>query len=300
MVSQEFPGAGLAEPALAKINLSLRVLGRRADGYHLIESLVCFADLGERLTARIADEVDLKVSGPMATDLGAGGNLVLAADSAFRQSFAQTPPLAYALDKHIPVAAGLGGGSADAAAALRLLAGLVGIPADDPEVARMALDIGADVPVCLGSRPAWVSGIGERLRPAQALPELSLVLVNPRIAVATGEVFGALAISPGEKTVSEGKSAIDTGGIEQLVIEARNDLEDAARRLVPDIAGVIDAIATQPGCRAARMSGSGATCFGVFAEGAAAEQAAGTIAATRPDWWVKAARSGALMPAASV
>ncbi len=299
MGSQIARGDVLIEPALAKVNLSLHVIARRTDGYRLIESLICFADLGERLTARIGERVQLDLSGPMHGEIADGENLVLAADAAFRKAFPHAPPVAYHLEKHIPVAAGLGGGSADAAAALRLLARLSGISTDHPQIACMALELGADVPVCLCSQPALVGGIGEEVRIVDAMPDIALVLVNPRIAVSTAEVFGALGLAPGEllARAATGAAPFAAAQFEQALIEASNDLQAPACAIVPEIDAVIDRIAGAPGCIAARMSGSGATCFGVFADDAAAGQAARDIAAAQPGWWVRPARTGGAVPA---
>jgi len=283
--------AWLSERAPAKINLTLSVTGRREDGYHEIESLVVFADLGERLSARAASRTRLDVTGPMGGEIGAGSNLVLAADAAFRRRRPGTPPLHYRLDKYIPVAAGLGGGSADAAACLRLLARFSGDAGACDEAGALAPGIGADVPVCLAARPALVTGIGESVRPLAGMPALALVLVNPRIAVATAEVFQALGLQPGRRGAGEAapRLADERAGLVRAILAGGNDLEAAASALVPEIAEAVGEIGRGPGCLAARMSGSGATCFGLFADREAAARAAGALAAARPGWWVRAA-----------
>lgn len=270
------------EFAPAKINLTLHVTGQRADGYHLLDSLVVFADLGDRVMARLDGPPGLTITGPMAAGLEAGpDNLVL------RAAGLMGVDAQLVLEKVLPVSSGIGGGSADAAATLRLLSRLGGRPLPDHEaIARM----GADVPVCLAGRATRMSGVGDVLCPVASLPEAWLLLVNPRLALSTPQVFRALARkdnAPMPRDLPRLKTAHDLAAFIQM---QRNDLQAPAQSLAPVIAGVRAAIGAQPGCLAARMSGSGATCFGLFADGLSAAAAARTLQTAQPGWWVAAAR----------
>jgi 4-diphosphocytidyl-2-C-methyl-D-erythritol kinase len=276
------PGALLAETAPAKVNLALHVTGRRADGYHLLDSLVVFPRLGDRLEAEPARGLSLTLDGPFAIGLGAGDdNLVLRAAELLQP---QGRGAALRLTKELPVAAGIGGGSADAAAALRLLARLWSVPLP-PRAAVLAL--GADVPVCLAGRPARMSGIGEHLAPLR-LPPFWIVLANPGLPLPTGAVFAGLARTDNPPLPNPPAFA-DSGALVAWLAATRNDLEPPARALAPPVAVVLAALAAQPGCALARMSGSGATCFGLFAHAAPAREAAAAIARAEPAWWVAAA-----------
>jgi 4-diphosphocytidyl-2-C-methyl-D-erythritol kinase len=283
------------EHAPAKINLTLRVLGRRADGYHDIESVVVFARTGDRLSFAAGGALDLTLGGPYGSAIGApGDNLVLKAARALAASMPGLTLGRFALDKQLPVAAGLGGGSADAAAALRLLAGVNGLALDDPRVFAAARSTGADVPVCLEARPRVMRGIGDRLAAPLALPVLAAVLVNPGVAVATRDVFSRLALAPGEARAGEAAMRVPTerGALIAFLRDHPNDLEPAALALAPIIADVLAKLKALPACRLARMSGSGATCFALFDNGDAAATAARALAATHPDWWVEATELG--------
>lgn len=273
----------LTEAAPAKINLYLHVTGRRDDGYHLLDSLVAFAAIGDTLSAEPAETLSLRVTGPFAAELTADAdNLVLRAARALAAEAGVSTGAHLVLDKHLPVASGIGGGSADAAAALRLLRRLWRLSPQPAVLARLAAGLGADVPVCLVGRAARMGGIGERLEPAPALPACGIVLVNPGIAVATAEVFrmrrGAWSQPAMLPSGWDGAAAMaaDLGRL-------RNDLEPAAIALRPVIAEVLTKIAATPGCKLARMSGSGATCFGLYADSASARQALGHL--DRQGWW---------------
>ncbi len=262
--------------ARAKVNLALHVTGRREDGYHLLDSLVAFADFGDRVRVRQAEALSLTVTGPMAAGLGAGeDNLVLRAARLMGLNAAIT------LEKNLPLASGIGGGSADAAATLQVMSALYGL--DLPDAAAV-LSLGADVPVCLLGRPARMSGIGEVLTPV-SLPSAHLVLVNPGFAVSTPEVFRALTRrdNPPLAAIPEFDDARDMA---TWLDGTRNDLQAAAVTLRPEIAEVLAAIAATPDCLLARMSGSGATCFGLYAEAEQAARAATRL--TRSGWWVQA------------
>lgn len=282
----------IEERAPAKVNLSLRVTGRRADGYHDLESLVVFAGAADRLTAAPAGMLALDVTGPFAAALaGETGNLVLRAARMLREQTGETRGARLGLEKNLPVASGIGGGSADAAAALRALARLWGRRLETETLASLALCLGADVPVCLDTAPALMWGRGEKIARLSALPPFWLVLANPGLPVATASVFRALA-APACSGLRPSPRLPSFGTLDQLLAwlgQNGNDLEAPAIGLVPEIAGVLEAMRAAPGCRLARMSGSGATCFGIFAAEAAARGAARLLAAAHPAWWVAAA-----------
>jgi 4-diphosphocytidyl-2-C-methyl-D-erythritol kinase len=284
----------LAERAPAKVNLTLSVRGRLDDGYHELESLVVFADVADRLSLTPADALDLRVAGRGAEDCGApADNLVLKAARALASDQILRSGR-FRLAKQLPVAAGLGGGSSDAAAALRLLARLNGVAEDDPRLMAAARATGADVPVCLDPRPRMMRGIGERLSGLLDLPPLPAILVNPGVAVPTRDVFAALQLTPGEMRAASSDDDIPRSRAALLDYLHRhgNDLEPPATVLQPVIADVLRAINAAPRCRLARMSGSGATCFGLFASRAGARDAARALRAEKPDWWIRAVTLG--------
>lgn len=272
-----------AEFAPAKVNLTLHVTGRRADGYHLLDSLVVFAAVGDVLRLAPAGALTLQISGPQAGALAAeGDNLVLRAARAFGLDRGAV----IELEKHLPVASGIGGGSADAAAGLRALARLWDVALPD---AAAVLRLGADVPVCLAGRPVRMAGVGETLTPLPALPEAWLVLANPGLGVSTPEVFRALARRD-NPAMPEVPGFADVRDFAGFLRGLRNDMESAAEGLLPVIGTVRAALAAQKGCLLARMSGSGATCFGLFGAEADAQEAARAVQAAQPGWWVQAGR----------
>ena len=282
----------LAEYAPAKVNLTLEVLGRRRDGYHSIDSLVVFAGVADRLTLIPGKPLALNVRGESAAQAGAiDDNLVL---KAARALAAEVPGLKlgrFMLDKRLPVAAGLGGGSSDAGAALRLLARANRIALDDARLRRVARRIGADVPVCVDPSPRRMRGIGEILSVPLAIPPLAAVLVNPGVPVPTRDVFAILGLKPGESIKRAARARTlprDFDSFVTFLAMHSNDLEPAAIKLQPMIARVFLALRGEPGCQLVRMSGSGATCFGLFASSRAAASAARRLAAANPRWWVKA------------
>jgi len=282
----------LVENAPAKVNLTLRVLGRRSDGYHEIESLVAFADFGDTLSFSPGGELALTVRGPNAAKAGENAdNLVLKAAQAFAARVAGSGLGAFVLDKRLPVAGGLGGGSADAAAALRLLARANSVPVDDGRLHDAACATGADVPVCLDPRPRLMRGIGEILSGPLKLPALPTVLANPGIALPTKSVFAAWngATSAALPLDVSAVAKIDQREeYLQLLATQVNDLESAAVAVEPVIAEVLAALRVLAGCRLARMSGSGATCFALFSSAAAAIEAAKALSSKYPRWWVRA------------
>ena len=270
--------------APAKINLALHVLGRRADGYHLLDSLVVFAAVGDTLRAGPAEDLTLAVAGPFGAALaGEADNLVLRAARLLAESGGVAPRARLILDKQLPVASGIGGGSADAAAALLLLSRLWRLDLPAPALSALALRLGADVPVCLRGRPARMGGVGEALAPLPPLPGCGLVLVNPGVAVATQAVFRArdAAFSP---PLVLPDAWPDATALAATLAAHRNDLEAPAIALAPEIADVLAALRDTENCLLARMSGSGATCFGLFADPGAATAAAERL--RRPGWWV--------------
>jgi 4-diphosphocytidyl-2-C-methyl-D-erythritol kinase len=280
----------LVKSAPAKVNLTLRVLGRRADGYHDIESLVAFADIGDRLTLTPGNALTLTVVGPGTAQTGAeADNLVIKATNALT---ARVPGLragAFRLEKNLPVAAGVGGGSADAAAALRLLAQTNKLAPDDPRLHDAARATGADVPVCLDPRPRVMRGIGEILSAPVPLPRLAALLVNPGVAVPTKLVFSgwkpsANAPRPAER-VALPKMQNEEQLLDWLASEA-NDLEAPAIALAPAIAEVLVSLRAAAGCRLARMSGSGATCFALFSSAAESAAAGKKLRTQFPSWWI--------------
>jgi 4-diphosphocytidyl-2-C-methyl-D-erythritol kinase len=289
---QSIVAGPLAEKAFAKINLTLRVLGRRADGYHDLESLVAFADLADTLTLQPGAATALEIDGPYAGPSGpTADNLVLKAVSCLRQRVDGLTAGHFKLEKNLPVAAGIGGGSADAAAALRLLARDNGLAFDDARLTEAALAVGADVPVCLASRPRIMRGVGDKLSAPLELPPLPAVLVNPGVALATRDVFARLVISQNGKTgVGEVPRTFDAA-IEFLT-QHGNDLAQPAISCVPVIAEALDAMGAVPGLRLARMSGSGATCFALFATAGEAAAAAWLLQEAHPEWWVRATTIG--------
>jgi 4-diphosphocytidyl-2-C-methyl-D-erythritol kinase len=286
----------LAALAPAKVNLSLRILGRRADGYHELESLVVFAGCGDHLALDAGPSLDLTVSGPTAGQSGAvADNLVLRAAKGLADKIPGLTVGRFALTKELPAGAGFGGGSADAAAALRLLADTNGLSLDDPRLVAVARATGADVPVCLDPRPRVMRGIGDILSPPLALPKLGIIIVHPGIAMPTPPVFKALGLTPGERCAAGTASGPVPDEREALLAwltGERNDLEPPAISIAPAIADVIRAIAALPGCRLARMSGSGSACFGLFDTEAAAAAAVRDLAAAHPGWWAQASSIG--------
>ncbi len=279
----------LRERASAKLNLYLHVVGRRDDGYHLLDSLVAFADIADEVTAAPANTLSLRITGPYAAQLmgAAGENLVHRAARLFAARLRRLPRAALTLEKRLPVASGIGGGSSDAAAALRALGALwrAELPAD--ALADLALALGADVAVCLASRASYLGGIGERVEPAPALPPLALVLANPGVALPTAGVYARRdgAFSEPARFADAPRDAAE---LVALLRERRNDLTGAAQELVPAIGEILAALAATPGALLARMSGSGATCFALYAAAHEAEAAAQALAAANPRWWVKA------------
>lgn len=289
---------GLEENGRAKVNLTLRVFGRRGDGYHDLESVVAFADCADRLTFAPGDQLNLKTTGPLASDCGAiSDNLVFKAAKLLAERVPDLKLGDFTLDKVLPVAAGIGGGSADAAAALRLLAQANGLSIDDPRIIEVAQLTGADVPVCLASRACVMTGVGETLQPLD-LPKMPCVMVNPCVPVATRDVFSALGLRNGELLVGATDVLLQDrdwpetdASVKDWIaafVEIGNDLEAPARRIQPIIGEVLSALGAAENVRLTRMSGSGATCFAIFESDTDAQAAAERIRRDHPEWWVHA------------
>jgi 4-diphosphocytidyl-2-C-methyl-D-erythritol kinase len=301
-VSLRSARAPLVESAPAKINLTLEIHGRRSDGYHELESLIAFARIGDRLRFAPGPALGLDVRGPFAGALGqASDNLVL---KAARELAARAQGLVmgrFELWKRLPVAAGIGGGSSDAAAALRLMARANALQSDDPRLGEAACATGADVPVCLAAHARLVRGIGEQLSDPLDLPKLATVLVNPAVAVATKDVFGAFGSQAKPRARDDvadcralhaGTIPRSRGALISMLRRHDNDLEEAAISLAPVIAEGLAALRALPVCELARMSGSGATCFAIFKTSRAALEAARQLRAAHPRWWVCATMLG--------
>lgn len=291
------PSVAVAAPA--KINLYLHVVGRRSDGYHLLDSLVAFAGIGDTIEAEPGATLGLSIDGPFAHDLGSGeDNLVLRAAHALAAASGRPATARLRLTKRLPVASGIGGGSADAAATLIALARLWRLDLDRDALAAIGLALGADVPVCVFGRSAFFAGIGEIVTPAPALPPAWLVLANPGIALPTPQVFKAR--SGGFSGPGRFEAAPADAAALAFVLKARgNDLTAAAVHLAPEIGAVLAELEALPGALLARMSGSGATCFALFADEREAQAAASAMRAGRSGWWVAAAPLLANAPATS-
>ena len=287
----------LSDEGRAKVNLTLRVNGRRADGFHDLDSVVAFADCADQLTLSPGSDLNLTMSGPLAQACGdTSDNLVLKAARLLAERVPGMKTGSFSLDKVLPVAAGIGGGSADAAAALRLLAQLNGLSLDDPRIVEVAKLTGADVPVCVNSRSCVMTGVGETLQPL-SLPKMPCVMVNPGVPVATKDVFAALGLRNGELLVGvtdvllQDRWPDEQGSLEEWVealAASSNDLERPAMRVQPVIGKVIAALNATNGAWLARMSGSGATCFAIYENTAEAGRAAEKLRREHPGWWVHA------------
>lgn len=272
----------ISEIARAKINLCLHVIGQRADGYHLLDSIVTFANIGDYITVKSSGAFSLKIDGPFADDLGAGDdNLVMQAARLFSENCTGAE---ITLTKNLPVASGIGGGSADAAATLRAMARMTG--ADLPNDAGLSL--GADVPVCVQSISCQMQGIGEEITLLPEVSKFAAILICPKVAVATSVVFKVLK-NKENAPIERIKNGQDMGA---FLGRQRNDLENPAIQVAPEITQCLAAL-KQSGSFLARMSGSGATCFGLFETYKLAENAAADIASNNPDWWVRACILGA-------
>jgi 4-diphosphocytidyl-2-C-methyl-D-erythritol kinase len=278
--------------ALAKVNLTLRIVRQRGDGYHEIVSLVAFADIGDELTLNLGPRLELDVRGPNAAALTeSSDNLVLIAARHLSTHIDNMKLGRFELRKILPVGAGLGGGSSDAAAALRLLAQLNNLHLHDPRIHEAAAETGSDIPVCLTPTARMFRGRGDHVGPRIELPALAAVLVNPGVHISTPEVFRALKLEPGSAGPSQGPGVDrfegDLAALIDLFSRDANDLEPPARALSPVVTQALDALQAAPEARFVRMSGSGSTVFGLFDSCRHAARAAKALKAAHPDWWVK-------------
>ncbi|WP_420332737.1 4-(cytidine 5'-diphospho)-2-C-methyl-D-erythritol kinase [Roseibium sp.] len=283
------PAAGLAR---AKVNLALHITGQRSDGYHLLESLVVFPQIGDRLSIEASETLELLVEGPFAHDLEGPSedNLVLKAAALFAEAAGNGPlKLKMTLSKRLPVASGIGGGSSDAATALRLLEEHTGIFIDDDRLHELALQLGADVPVCLWAQPQLMRGIGDDVSPAPQMPKCGMVLVNPKVGVSTPAVFKALKTRKNPALPPLPESFETLSDLTALMVSCRNDLQQPAIEICPAIGEILDALSVEDDIVFARMSGSGATVFGLCEAGR--EMALERSLRTRhPDWWIASGR----------
>jgi 4-diphosphocytidyl-2-C-methyl-D-erythritol kinase len=289
------PAARVSVVAPAKLNFFLHVGDRRADGYHALQSLVAFADIGDVLQLEAASELTLTVSGPFAAQIPRGdGNLVLKAARSLAEEFSDMPlGAAIVLEKNLPVAAGLGGGSSDAAAVLRALNVLWSLERSEDELVELARTLGSDVPACVLARPCWMEGRGEQVFPTPQLPSLEVVLVNPGVPMPTAGVFASLNARTGASAMEPPRRIETLWDLVAYLEDSGNDLETPATLLQPVIDEVIEALHHEPACVFAQMSGSGATCFGLFDGREYAQGAAQRIALDHPEWWVRATRLAA-------
>lgn len=288
-------GVAVGRPAPAKLNLYLHVTGRRPDGYHLLDSLVAFASIGDHVTVAEAPRFTFTVEGEFAADIpsgdGAEANLAVRAARLLAERLGRPPDIAVHLRKSLPPASGIGGGSADAAATLRALAALWGIGEDDAMLFDLAARLGADVPVCLFSRTSRLRGIGDDLEPAPSLSGVPIILANPLVSVSTPDVFRRYSGGFSDSLGSVDPPA-DPSALARWLAERRNDLAEPAEQVAPIIGTVLASLLREPDCLIARMSGSGATCFGLFGSEEATTLAARHIERSHPGWWV---RSGTLL-----
>ncbi|MEP3244444.1 MAG: 4-(cytidine 5'-diphospho)-2-C-methyl-D-erythritol kinase [Sneathiella sp.] len=276
---------GLARP---KVNLFLHVTGKRQDGYHLLESLACFADGGDRITVTASEDMSLFETGPFAAETGCQSrNLVLLAADQLKQKSGIQVGARILLEKNIPVASGIGGGSADAAKTIELLCDLWDLKLPAAKLQQIAGTLGADVPVCLKGQTALMSGIGDHLESVAGLPDFSMLLINPGIAVSTAQVFRTMAL-PDEKLTVPDFSGMDQLSFFEALGQCRNHMQPAALALAPQIGAVLEVLETEGDCKLSRMSGSGATCFGLFRTLEQAQQTQRRIQEQHPHWWTLA------------
>jgi len=273
--------------APAKLNLFLHVTGRRPDGFHLLESLIVFTEFGDTLEFEAADELFLHITGPLAHSLNAHDNLVFKAAHLLREHAGVKSGAKITLHKHIPIGAGLGGGSSDAAAALRGLEQLWGLKLGESDRLQLAMQLGSDVPVCLNAKPGWVSGVGENVQPVAVSGGAWVVLANPGVPLATADVFRRFSERFAETSSPFPESIDSVAYMLRFLKPMRNALEAPAMELLPVIGEVLAALRAT-GCGLARMSGSGATCFGLYEKSGEAQAAAREIERLHPEWFVKA------------
>jgi 4-diphosphocytidyl-2-C-methyl-D-erythritol kinase len=282
-------GVNAAIKARAKINLFLHVGEKREDGFHPLQSLAVFTDFGDRVAAEEADDLSLSLEGPFAAGLEGDGNLVLRAGRALAERAGRPPQARITLTKNLPLASGVGGGSADAAGTLRLLSNLWQLKYDEKVLREIGASLGSDVPVCVRSQPAFMEGRGEVLTPVTSLPRLPLLLVNPRVAIPTADIFAALGERRGVGMKLPSGGFTDLADLLRFLEMTSNDLEAPAKAREPAIGDVLNALRRMPGALFTRMSGSGATCFALMPDDGGAMRAAALLREKYPNWWVQPA-----------
>ena len=276
--------------APAKINLFLHITGKRVDGYHLLQSVMAFVDVGDAMTFYPHDGLLFDADGPFAGELPPPqDNIIYYAAKALADSWRVPLQAGIHLTKNMPIASGVAGGSSNAAATLLGLSKLWGLPDDRDRLHKIAAKLGADVPACLVKRAVWAEGIGEKMSPLADMPQLHLVLANPMIATPTSEVFARFKNRPSAPIQYSGRRKSAAEWIHELKMY-RNDLTDAAIEVCPDITSVLNALKNTPNCHFARLSGSGATCFGVYDTAAAAQAAVNKLRLSHPRWWITPAQ----------
>ncbi len=285
--------SGVALAAPAKVNLALHVTGRRADGYHLLDSIAVFADVADRIAIAPATGLKLTLKGPFAEHApGDASDLAFRAAAAFFEHTGIAPEITVSVEKNIPAGAGLGGGSADAGAVLAGLNRHCRAAVSAEALRALGLTLGADVPMCLSGKALRARGIGEILEPLKDWPALPLVLVWPRRTVSTAQVFKSLASRDNAPLPEPPAAPAGVAEVAGWLAGCRNDLEPPACAVAPEIAAVLQTLRGTSGCLLARMSGSGSACFGLYADRAAADAAATELGARRPEWWVRASTAG--------
>ncbi len=285
-VSTETPLGAVAIHAPAKINLYLHVTGRRADGYHELDSLVGFTSHGDLIQVRQHEKLYFQINGPFGSSLQANDdNLIVRAAKALARETGHQGGAHITLKKNLPVSSGIGGGSADAAATLKALNLLWKTGLVDGDLATLGLKLGADIPVCILSKAARMSGVGESVSKVESLPPLGVLLINPGIPISTLKVFKMHRGSFSQRV--ELQPIEDTEVLYEFLAHQRNDLQDLAIQIVPGIKEVLDILSAETGCRLVRLSGSGATCFGLFDNETLAKDAGRSISGNYPNWWVQ-------------
>ncbi|HEX4370902.1 MAG TPA: 4-(cytidine 5'-diphospho)-2-C-methyl-D-erythritol kinase [Rhizomicrobium sp.] len=283
------PSVNAAIKAHAKVNLFLHVGEKREDGFHPLQSLAVFGDFGDRLSVEDADDLSLVLDGPFAAGLEGGDNLVLRAARALAERAGRPAQAKITLTKNLPLASGVGGGSADAAATLRLLSNLWQLKYDEKVLRDIGATLGSDIPVCVRSQPAFMEGRGEVLSPVTSLPQLPLLLVNPRVAIPTADIFAALGERRGVGMKLPSGGFTDLADLLRFLEMTNNDLEAPAKVREPVIDDVLNALRRMPGALFTRMSGSGATCFALMPDEGGATRAAAVLKEKYPNWWVQPA-----------
>ncbi|KZK77574.1 4-diphosphocytidyl-2-C-methyl-D-erythritol kinase [Pseudovibrio sp. Ad46] len=292
MTLEDTKAARVEELARAKVNLALHITGQREDGYHMLDSLVVFPEIGDQISVEPAPDLSLQITGEFSAKIQGdpADNLVIKAANMLAEHLPSASGVQIELEKSLPVAAGIGGGSADAAATLRALTRIWGVSPSPTDLAKLALSLGADVPMCLEEKPARIRGIGEIIEPLTDLPSGAIVLVNPLIEVSTPAIFHALEKKNNTPLPEMPEEFESMKALANWLKTCRNDLQKPAISQAPEISEVLDLLASQPNTLLARMSGSGATCFALVETLEAAQAIASHLQEAKGNWWIKAAR----------